>query len=620
MAKYTNVELANLVASSTEFDTETKAQLIKVLKEKKTYGLVWEENVEDAYEAMRQQIPIFHEVKSRAVISENKLAPNHILIEGDNIQAISSLIYTHESKVDVIYIDPPYNTGASNWKYNNDYVNKDDQYRHSKFISFMDKRLRLAHKLLSGEGVIICAIDDYEIHNVRQLMDDIFGEDNRLGTITVVHNPRGRNDDTFIATMHEYLLVYAKDAYYATINDFPLSDEDIAAYKKEDEISRYNETSFIRTGNNSLRIERPGLWYEIYYNPTTNKMSLERTSTEDVVLLPINEKGEERCWRWGPETFNKGKDTELFVKLVKGNYKVYKKRRLTEETGKRPRTVWADSKYDASSNGIMLLQKIFNGKCPFPYPKSIHAVYDILHICSKPNSVILDFFAGSGTTMHATMMLNSVDGGNRQCILVTNNENHICEEVTYERNKRVILGYQPNKGAFEQGLTNNSLRYYKTELHDRSLTHQNKKTLFCSLTETICIKENCYTESKCFGNLKLDGKEHLVRYFEDGSRKVLMIYDSRVISYVVNEILLMSDLKDNVKVYIFADGVYPYTEDFKDILDKVNLVPMPGAMLTALKYILPDQNEIMLEKAELTTDEINDEMNEAERIEEGRLL
>ena len=226
MAKYTNVELANLVASSTEFDTETKAQLIKVLKEKKTYGLVWEENVEDAYEAMRQQIPIFHEVKSRAVISENKLAPNHILIEGDNIQAISSLIYTHESKVDVIYIDPPYNTGASNWKYNNDYVNKDDQYRHSKFISFMDKRLRLAHKLLSGEGVIICAIDDYEIHNVRQLMDDIFGEDNRLGTITVVHNPRGRNDDTFIATMHEYLLVYAKDAYYATINDFPLSDEE----------------------------------------------------------------------------------------------------------------------------------------------------------------------------------------------------------------------------------------------------------------------------------------------------------------------------------------------------------------------------------------------------------
>lgn len=619
MAKYSKTELVDFIANSQELDNEAKAQLIKMLRENKTYGLVWEDNVEIAYEYMKEQLPVFMEQEDTCV-THSMESPNHILIEGDNIQAISSLVYTHESKVDVIYIDPPYNTGASNWKYNNDYINKEDQFRHSKFICFMEKRLKIAHKLLSNEGIIVCAIDDYEVHNVRSLMDEIFGEDNRLGTITVVHNPRGRNDDTFIATMHEYMLVYAKDAYYATINDFPLSDEDIAAYKKQDEISRYNETSFIRTGNNSLRVERPGLWYEIYYNPTTDKLSLSRTSDTDIILLPINEKGEERCWRWGPETFNKGKDTELFVKKVKGSYKVYKKRRLTDEVGRRPRTVWTDSKYDASSNGIMLLQKIFEGKCPFPYPKSIHAVYDILYLCTKSNSVILDFFAGSGTTLHATMLLNREDGGSRKCILVTNNENNICEEVTYERNKRVIHGYTTPKGERVEGLTNNNLRYFKTNFFPRALDHQSKKQLFYALADTVRIKENCYTESKRFGSLNLEGKEKLVRYFEEGSCRVLMVYDSLAIPYIVNEIKTMAFKEKKIKIYIFCDGVYPYTEDFKDVISSVDLIPMPGAMLQALKYVLPQQNEISLGDLDLTKEEIKKELEEAERMENDKLL
>jgi adenine-specific DNA-methyltransferase len=295
----------------------------------------------------------------------------------------------------------------------------------------MEHRMKLAKRLLSPKGILICAIDDYEVHNVRHLLDEVFGQENRLGTIVVVHNPRGRNDDRFIATMHEYMLIYAKDFNQASINFFPLNDKDIAAYNKTDGISNFNETGFIRTGNNSLRTERPNLYYPIYYNILKDRLQLEE-DTNCIKLLPINGKGEERTWRWGKETFQDLKDTELFVRQVKGEYKIFKKRRITNIEGKKPKTVWTESKYDASSNGIMLLQEIFDGKNPFPYPKSFYALLDTLQISTSEDSIILDFFAGSGTTLHATMSLNATDGGNRQCILVTNNENNICEEVTYE--------------------------------------------------------------------------------------------------------------------------------------------------------------------------------------------
>jgi adenine-specific DNA-methyltransferase len=615
MAKYSNEELVGLLANDKNLDNDAKAQLIKILRENKTYGLVWEHNPEEAYELLRSKLPVFTEDKSKYISSEDPSAPNHILIEGDNLHAITNLVYCYEASIDVIYIDPPYNTGASNWRYNNDYVNKDDQYRHSKFMSFMNDRLCISKKLLSESGIIICAIDDYEVHNIRALMDEIYGENNRLGTICVVHNPRGRNDDTFIATMHEYLLLYAKNRDFATINDFPLSDEDIAAYKKEDSISKYNETSFIRTGNNSLRVERPGLWYEIYYNPEQDKLSLEKTSDNDILLLPINEKGEERCWRWGPETFLRDKDTELFVKKVKGAYKIYKKRRLTDEIGRRPRTVWTSSKYDASSNGIMVLQDIFGGKCPFPFPKSVYAVYDSLYITSKKDSLILDFFAGSGTTMHATMMLNKNDGGHRRCILVTNNENNICEEVTYERNKRVIQGYTTPKGVQVEGLKDNTLRYFRTELLDRALTHQNKKALFASLVDTLRIKENCFTEQSTFGSVSLEGKDRFLRYFAEGDRKLLVVFDSKIIPLLVKEIAAMHLEDNSLKLYIFSDGSYPYTAEFEPVLDKIDLVAMPNAIISALKYVLPSQTDAVVDENTLTPDELVAELQAATEAE-----
>ena len=199
---------------SKKFSDWSKEELVKELKKikkLKKYGIVWEEKSEQVVELCKKMLPVLVEDKKNEVFSD-KGELNNILIEGDNYHSLSVLNYTHRKKIDVIYIDPPYNTGNRSWKFNNDYVEKDDDFKHSKWISFIEKRLRLAKNLLKPSGVIVVTIDDYEIHTLRLLMDEIFGESNRLGTITVVHNPRGRNDDKYFATMHEYMLVYAKNS------------------------------------------------------------------------------------------------------------------------------------------------------------------------------------------------------------------------------------------------------------------------------------------------------------------------------------------------------------------------------------------------------------------------
>ena len=299
----------------------------------------------------------------------------------------------------------------------------------------LDKRLKLAKKLLTKSGKIIVAIDDYEIHTLRLLMDEIFGEKNRLNTIVVVHNPRGRNDDTHFATMHEYMLIYSISPSNSDVGYFDLTDEDIDTYNMKDEISNYLLVTYMRGGNNSDRHTRPKMFYPIYYNPKTDKLDAVETRGS-VKLLPINNSGDEKVWKWGKDTFLKKKDSELVVRHTKNKYKIFKKRRLLDITSKKPRSVWYDPRYDASSHGIILLRNILKKKDAFPYPKSLWTTYDILKLISKNNSIILDFFAGSGTTGHAVLQLNKEDGGNRKFILCTNNENNICTDVCYPRLKK----------------------------------------------------------------------------------------------------------------------------------------------------------------------------------------
>lgn len=354
---------------------------------------------------------------------------DNLVLKGNNLLALHTLKNEFAGKVKLIYIDPPYNTGGSGdtFSYNN-------TFKRSTWLTFMRNRLEVAKNLLRDDGVIIAAIDDYEQHTLRFIMEDIFGLENRLGTVVVVHNPRGRNDDKYFATMHEYLLVFAKNKELVHLKNFQFSKDDLKQFNKEDRISTYAETPYTRTGNNSNKHERPNLFYPIYFNPNTNGLSLT-PSDNTVKILPINADGEEKTWRWGKETFEQKKDTELLVKKVKGEFKIFKKRRPTDIQGRKPRTVWNDSRYDSSSNGIMLLRSLL-GKNEFSYPKSLYAVMDIIRILSDNNDIILDFFAGSGTTAHAVLELNAEDDGNRQFIMCE--QMNYIEAVTVKRIQKII--------------------------------------------------------------------------------------------------------------------------------------------------------------------------------------
>lgn len=533
------------------------------------YGLVWEDKPEDIVDICRYQLPILKEIKERRVKTNG--GTTNIIIEGDNYHALSVLRYTHKGKIDIIYIDPPYNTGNKTWKYNNNFVDKEDSFKHSKWLSFMKKRLKLAKALLSKSGTIIVAIDDYEMHTLRLLMDELFNEKNHIGTIIVVHNPRGRNDDKHFATMHEYMLIYSKDPQNTDVGYFDLTDEEASNYRLEDSISKYSLVSYMRTGNNSDRHTRPRMFYPIYYDKKSNELSLTKTK-KSIEILPINNSGDEKVWRWGKKTFLEKKDTELSVKQTNGKYKIYKKRRLLTISSKKPKSLWYDSRYDASSHGIMLLREILQEKNTFPYPKSIWTTYDILKLISNKNSLVLDFFAGSGTTGHAVLQLNHDIKGNRKFILCTNNENGICEDVCYPRLKNVIKGYSNNKGKKITGLGSN-LRYFKTEFIDNKYTDKNKKNIVKSIIDVLCVKEDCFEAVKITNEYKI---------FKNNTKHIAIINDDKAIEPFKNHI---KKAKLKTTVYVFSLDEYDKSEEFEDVQELVWLKPVPLEILSTYRRI-----------------------------------
>lgn len=387
------------------------------LREKK-YGLVWEEHSEEVDELLKENIPVLSADKKRRLCKDGNL-PWNFIIEGDNLQALYLLEKTHKGKVDCIYIDPPYNTGATNWKYNNDYVDGNDVYRHSKWLSMMKERISLAKKLLSPAGFFVCAIDANELYAIGALLDEIFRENNRLGVVTVLHNPKGRNFTKWFSANSEYMLVYANDNAQASFNEVALDEDIKKTFNLQDDNTgkRYRLEPFMRSRTETLRENKPNFWYPLYVSKDLKEITREKKSSYREIY-PISSTGKEATWINLPETFDeKNKDGWFVAKEEEGNVVIYRK--LYEQQVYK--NVWVEKKYQSEFNGTNLLKEIFKEKV-FDYPKSLYLVEDILKLTSKRDSVILDFFAGSGTTMHAVNLLNAEDGGNRTCIMVTNNE------------------------------------------------------------------------------------------------------------------------------------------------------------------------------------------------------
>lgn len=405
----------------------------------------------------------------------------HTLIEADNYHALQLLEYLYAGKVDCIYIDPPYNTGAKDWKYNNDYVDGADSYRHSKWLSFMQRRLQLAKKLLNPkDSVLIVTIDEKEYLHLGCLLEEIFPEAN-MQMVSSVINPAGVSRHGAFARVDEYIYIIRIGTSEAQrVN---LSDEwRIRPNDKRATMLRWN--TLIRTGTNVRRSDRKNLFYPIfvredgkaihsvgkpYYGTNLNEVQAPEGT---VAIWPIRSNGEEGNWQIANtglmELAQKGyvhlgrfTETGMAISyLKKGEIKKIESGAFeisgyaedgsvmsdTVATELVPGTQWRISSHDATLNGTKLLNSII-GEKRFTFPKSLYAVHDTIRffVANKPNALIVDFFAGSGTTMHAVNLLNAEDGGHRRCIMVTNNEVS-ADEAKMLKDK----GYQPGDAEWEK--------------------------------------------------------------------------------------------------------------------------------------------------------------------------
>ncbi len=614
----------DLIRTLKDLDTlsqEQKAYLIDLVNTKKKYGLVWEDKPEDVEELLRQHLPVLTEVPERRILAsaaapvaevpadpaksektkpkevqatlafaatpdassgegfvslsgvEDSLAPDHILIEGDNLHALTALTFTHEGRVDVIYIDPPYNTGNKDFKYNDRFVDREDSYRHSKWLSFMHKRLLIAKRLLAETGVIFISIDDNEQAQLKMLCDEIFGEENFLVNMIwqKMDSPSSNFGNRFFSNYHDHTLIFAKNIKNCDLQQLP-KPEILDAYPELDKDGKRIRLRQLRkNGKSSRRKDRPTMWYKII-------------APDGSEVWPIDPKeGWEGRWAIGQDTYNQlAKNDEIIWKQREKGWVPYSIEMAPESPTVPNPSILTDVGQNRQAKAQ--LNEVLGNDHKFDTPKPVGLVKRIFQIFNRNNALILDFFAGSGTTLHATMQLNAEDGGNRQCILVTNNENNIAEEVCYERNRRVIQGYQNPKGQEVAGLTNNSLRYYRCETVPSARTEQNRRLLTRQSTELLKIKEGCYadiTEASGF-----DPATCYVGTNERGKYTVVLYHNRRpqpLIAALGTFIQALPDRREKVRLYAFSEEKDALLADFQAVADVIEGVPLPEAIYNAYR-------------------------------------
>lgn len=475
MANLSKIKRDNMIAFLEELkkthadDASIRAfnEIENHLREKK-YGLVWEEHSEEVDELLAENIPVLTADPERRLCKDETL-PWNFIIEGDNLQALYLLEKTHKGKVDCIYIDPPYNTGARDWKYNNDYVDGNDVYRHSKWLSMMKNRLHLAKTLLNPmDSVLIVTIDEKEYLRLGCLLEEMFPTA-RVQMISTMINPANVAKAKEFGRSGEYIFFVMLGE--AAPQRVKVSREWVSS-KGRTHTGNVRWDLLKRSGTNAERKHSPKGFYPIYVNPETGKIenvgSPLPPGVSDapkidglVAILPIRQNGTEGNWQWSSSTFlermaqgrvriggNKQRGFTVYIlkdgeyeKITKGeftiighgiNHEIIVEDNDTEYVMATPGDIWKIASHDATQYGSRLLGNIF-GDRRFTFPKSLYAVKDCLYFltANKPNAVIVDFFAGSGTTMHAVNLLNAEDGGQRTCIMVTNNEISAEEEKAF---------------------------------------------------------------------------------------------------------------------------------------------------------------------------------------------
>jgi adenine-specific DNA-methyltransferase len=342
---------------------------------------------------------------------ENGNIKDNLIIKGNNLLALHSLKKRFAGKVKLIYIDPPYNTGgeANIFTYNN-------SFNHSSWLTFIKNRLETAKELLRKDGFIAITIDHNELFYIGEIADEIFGRENRLGVITIVIKPEGRQFAKFFAVTNEFMLVYAKDINVASFEDVIIDEKEKGKFDRKDEKGNYKLRLYLNYNKPEIsgRDINPERWYPFYVSKDLKTITLEKKSGY-IEIWPIDN-GIEKSWQTSRKTAQERilAGEIICEKNKKGELAIFFKDREHQ----RYLTHWFDSKYNATHYGTRLLEKTLGEKVKFSYPKSLYSVLDTLKIMTKDDDIILDFFAGSGTTGHATLELNNQDGGNRKFILV----------------------------------------------------------------------------------------------------------------------------------------------------------------------------------------------------------
>lgn len=523
----------------------------------KKYGLVWEQHEEAVDVQMRTQIPVFTEDADREITAVPG-GPYNFLLEGDNLHSLRLLEKTHRGRIDVIYIDPPYNTGNKDFVYNDTFIDGLDGFRHSKWLSFMATRLRIAKELMSTEGIIFISIDDNEYANLKLLCDEIFGEENFVSGIIIKSNPRGSQSKKAIASLHEYLLTYVKSVSDAHIIGHELTDEMASEYKYSDENGAYRLLGLRQRGGFWRASERPNLYYPFYVNPETEELSVTPATGYSIEVYPYQpSSGEKGTWRWSKEKASIETEKLIARSVKRGGetiFDIYQKDYLSAGTVERrtkARSIW-DEKEMNYQNAATELKTIFSTS-PFTYAKPTYLIKQALRMMDfNRQETVLDFFAGSGTTAQAVLELNAEDGGNRGFILCTNNEDEICEKITYPRIRSVITGKRIDGSQYSEGLPAN-LKYYRTDFVSKDEEYLSD-ALMEHIAEMIQLEHG----------VKLDGQRYIMVLDDDEADElaahwdeypnVKALYVSKNVLFTTKQNALFKD----VEVHIIPDYYFNF--------------------------------------------------------------
>lgn len=537
---------------------------------RKKYGLIWEEHEERVDRELETQIPTFEEVQEKEIIS-NENEKFNFLLEGDNLHSLYLLEKTHKGKIDVIYIDPPYNTGSKDFVYNDLYIDEEDGYKHSKWLSFMEKRLIIAQKLLSNNGVIFISIDDNELCQLKMLCDDIFGDKNFVANIVVesggAFGAKTSHKDKTIFKVKDYVLVYTKNNDSSCARQ-PLYDKANEPFdprynfyidegRKMPLIDYFRQTEKIRKEfeKYNLSIDKKNISKLMIINSDFNNMMLQQLSKniykDSQFTLNIPEEVYEEFNNKEIVNYKK----YLLMKTQNGNIRhlqsfyeslTQNDECVSEFTRSMLRgDLWKNFVKDMGNVAKEGNVDFKNGKKP------VRLISQLIKWANIKDAVVLDFFAGSGTTAHAVLELNKIDNGKRNFILCTNNENNICEEVTYKRVNNIKNDYVFN------------LKYYKTSYIPRINTDEDN----LSNNLMINIKNLIQLEN----GISIDDKEIRIYLDEDELDKFSINQnelDECNKIYISSDILLTVEQEktfenNNIEVYIIPE--YYFKEEIMEV-------------------------------------------------------